>query len=877
MEYSRFSSFNDASLGLGHWSELNYLKELSRIPELTMEKILSNQHVMGAVISGPPGSGRRAWVEAGMEKLENPPQLIRLNGSNFGTKVPLGALSYLLARLDLDDYTSRHELVHGLGRILCSENRPAAVMLGRPELIDEESSSLLAQLATMGKIKLFVICEQIQDLPGDLFALYRSGRIKHRLIHRMDNAETHQFVESELGGPASTFSSAVLRYLTSGSRELMSKLIQCWRDDGQLLQRNGSWILKLSGFGTGSATHGLYSLMTRGLDSREYDLMLAIALGGPVTLERIHLCELTESLDVLLNRGQVRYLPGASRRVGLCNPLLALLVRTDEQENKKESVKALLKQLHADPLAAQVLAQVQALSDMNDHQAQIAVAKRYQATGYGPDAWPADPKTRMKIVDMHVKALAMTSQFQPAFEVIEVARTGAMAARDKNAPDEALDAALQELDLLAQFVSHLEDEMSRTKSDISSTQELVESANWMNESLRLRALSVQASVWAARQRQADALKLTLYVDSRLKDTHLMSSQISTFDPEDAVDIEFELLQAELLSGHWNLALERSKKLASGFYSSPLSVTFSETVYGILLALDNDLDGAVAVLKKNREQLATGQRPLLPAIINAITAYELARSGQRHEASAMLERNSLYHPTVDVPVNFYRWVQEIFTALTHAEIGATDLALDMLKNFTTQMRGESHTLLESLTLGYRVRLGDSEALTDFLRASALCQGTVGEGMSQVAKAIAAGNSSCTAAGLGDLAKLGHVLFSTASNNRIFANLEIRDQRKISRIINESKRSHATQFSGMAAELEESGEYRPAWMRELTKREVQIAKLAIGGKSNAEIAKANGVSIRTIEGHLYQVYSKLQIRNRQELTALDRSSQGTAGLR
>ncbi|WP_279403121.1 helix-turn-helix transcriptional regulator, partial [Arthrobacter sp. JCM 19049] len=72
-------------------------------------------------------------------------------------------------------------------------------------------------------------------------------------------------------------------------------------------------------------------------------------------------------------------------------------------------------------------------------------------------------------------------------------------------------------------------------------------------------------------------------------------------------------------------------------------------------------------------------------------------------------------------------------------------------------------------------------------------------------------------------------------------------------------------------------KPGWTRELTKRESQVALLAIEGRSNQEIARVNGVSIRTVEGHLYQVYSKLQVRNRQELTALDRASRRTAGQR
>ncbi|WP_449372168.1 helix-turn-helix transcriptional regulator [Arthrobacter psychrolactophilus] len=51
--------------------------------------------------------------------------------------------------------------------------------------------------------------------------------------------------------------------------------------------------------------------------------------------------------------------------------------------------------------------------------------------------------------------------------------------------------------------------------------------------------------------------------------------------------------------------------------------------------------------------------------------------------------------------------------------------------------------------------------------------------------------------------------------------------------------------------------------LTPRELQVARQAIRGMSNRDIAKKIGVSVRTVEGHLYQVFAKLGITSRTEL--------------
>lgn len=53
--------------------------------------------------------------------------------------------------------------------------------------------------------------------------------------------------------------------------------------------------------------------------------------------------------------------------------------------------------------------------------------------------------------------------------------------------------------------------------------------------------------------------------------------------------------------------------------------------------------------------------------------------------------------------------------------------------------------------------------------------------------------------------------------------------------------------------------------LTDRELQIAVMAREGTTNEKIAEALGVSRRTVEGHLYQIFSKLGITSRSEIPA------------
>jgi DNA-binding CsgD family transcriptional regulator len=60
-------------------------------------------------------------------------------------------------------------------------------------------------------------------------------------------------------------------------------------------------------------------------------------------------------------------------------------------------------------------------------------------------------------------------------------------------------------------------------------------------------------------------------------------------------------------------------------------------------------------------------------------------------------------------------------------------------------------------------------------------------------------------------------------------------------------------------------RPS-MGELTDAELRVARLAAGGARNREIAERLFMSVRTVEGHLSNIYAKLGIRSRTELAVV-----------
>lgn len=79
--------------------------------------------------------------------------------------------------------------------------------------------------------------------------------------------------------------------------------------------------------------------------------------------------------------------------------------------------------------------------------------------------------------------------------------------------------------------------------------------------------------------------------------------------------------------------------------------------------------------------------------------------------------------------------------------------------------------------------------------------------------------------------------------------------------ESRVAHF-QINAPAPNETEKNDARALWDT-LTKREVQVARLAAQKLTDAQIAAQLGISERTVGNHLYSIYSKLEIHSRHEL--------------
>ena len=837
--------------------------------------ILTDPASGGAVLIGPAGNGRQDAFESGFSRLDVQPELIRLNGTSFATRVPRGALAFLLSRLDVGIEASRHEVIHGLAGLLCPDGRPAVVLLGRPELVDEQSASILAQLAAMRKIVLVVVCERLQELPQDVLSLYRSGRLARITMRSMDMSEARSFLEHELGAPMSMLAAATLRYLADNNRDLMVKLARIWVTDGQLQQHRGVWVLRLGTLGSGPALNAMMNSMLSGLKQPERQLLQALAIGGPIALDMVHRNGLARELDALCRSGHARiaHVPVAQVLIGV--PLLSLLLREGIDEDLRMVVEEGLGRLHADPVAAQARTSMRALLDMGAVQELVVVAKKFGVDGFTAEAWPRDPEQRIAILNMQVKALLTLHRVGEAAALLAHVETGFQAARYESCMGDRMASARQELEILKSRVLMGADG-SPSAGVHQSDGNLVDSTEWHTESLHFRALTVEILGWAARSRQSDALNAVDQISDALAGLRINGQFEELFPADEAAELEAMLLQTQLMAGSWRGAARRAQVLASGRYSNPRVTAYADAVQGILFGLFDEAEHALQALNPTLQQFVFTPDAAERAAVEAVATYSLVCLGQSAEATELLLKEP--EPArSEMPLNFFSWVAEVFSSLSVARINDLGSGQSRLVAFADKVHGAGYSGLEMHTLALALRLGHFEAADRFQRVARVCQGAVALEFSRLAGAVCQGDQSGILNGLEELARSGQVLLSAPASNALVDALGPKEQRRLATSLSRLKRQCADSRGKPLDADQAPTEKLPSWMKELTKRESQVALLAIDGHGNSEIARSSGVSIRTVEGHLYQVYSKLQVRNRQELTALDRATRRAAGKR
>lgn len=843
----------------------------------------------GAVLIGAAGSGRRAAFDEALEGLQQAPPVIHLAGSKYAARMRHGVLSFMLAQVEEGMLGTRHELVHALAELLGSEGRRTVVTLGSPDLIDADSAAVLAQLAAMNKICLVVACERLGQLPADILALHRSGRLALVAIPKMDVKQTRLYLEKELGGPVSMFATAALWHLTQSNRDLLHQLVRELVANEKLVRQGGYWVFVPGALNVGPAMRAHVSRALTGLEPRQRELLGLLACGGPVDMDRLYRAGMADSIGVLRTRDLIQVGEKPKGEVRIKIPLLAHLLRDRVQEDQQENVESMLSQLHADSQAATVVTEVNAMLELGNFEASVAVIEEFAAHGgYAAESWVRDPLRQMSILKAEVEALILLgrngragSTISRASEAISTAVAGVTddtrllearqmvrIMRARMALVDGRPAAVEELlhtEPAPQVALPESNRDSKPVVEDSSSAGGPSTTLWASEALHLRAMAVQAEAWAVSTQPEAALRVVNHIRSDIEGLRNTGVLDQVMSATDCSDIETSMLRVELLAGRWRECAHTARRLAEGEYENPRAIALGETVLGILASLSGGSDMALGSLWPTFHQLSAITESGQQTVVEAAVAFCLADQERGSEALELLSRTQTVLERTS-PMNFFTWASEVMASMTVAILDTPESAASRLDVMAGRaLRGGSR-VLEMNSLAMALRMGRADAAPRLVAMDTQGQGPVSDCFVKLARSVLTSDTGMLAQALEELIGYGQTIYAVEYNNSLLAMLGHKERRRIGAAVARANHTEESE-SGGEGELAHRDREEPVWMRELTKREAQIARRVIVGMSNAAIARLSGVSVRTVEGHLYQVYSKLQVRNRQELADLD----------
>jgi DNA-binding NarL/FixJ family response regulator len=238
---------------------------------------------------------------------------------------------------------------------------------------------------------------------------------------------------------------------------------------------------------------------------------------------------------------------------------------------------------------------------------------------------------------------------------------------------------------------------------------------------------------------------------------------------------------------------------------------------------------------------------------------LARSGNVDAAVASLEatRRSR-HPT-------YKYVESAYllaTAWMSAVRGRIEAAREITSGATEFARTHGQPAREVLCLQTAVEFGDVSGANRLAELSELAEGPRAPLSARYARALADDDAAGLDAVSRDFEEIGDALAAADAAAQAATSHRLAGRRGSALTATARAQMLAKQCGGAVSPALAAARVPLPF----TRREHEIAKLLSHGLSNRHIAEATSLSIRTVEGHIYQASAKAGVSSRSDLSAL-----------
>jgi len=842
----------------------------------------------GVAIAGPAGVGKSRLAHEAVASASEMGWAVRwVVGTHSARSVPLGSFAQWTDGIDGNALQLVHHVISTMTSAVVRP--PVLVAVDDAHLLDDLSAFVLHQLV-LQKLAIVITTIRSGEPAADaVTALWKDGHLRRLELQPLSRPESDALIQTALVGPVSAECSDRLWRFSRGNVLFLRHLVDQELDTGRLVKRDGEW--RWTGKVTVSPTlMDLVELQIGAVSEPVREVVDLVAVAEPI--ERACLTSLVsaELIEEAERRGLIAESSSAPDLVCVGHPLYGE-VRLEQsgplrlrrlRGQAAKAIRSLEATCRPDPLRLGLLwleSDLQPDGHILLRAAQAAIAR-------------LDFELAERLADAAIRAGALPDSAMLRAHALILLNRGPEAEQVLNSfTDEDLsDAALSKV--LHLRAANLLWPLGRPEDSWTVIDNaLTRAAGPLTDQLHAFR-SIQLAVAA---RPAEAAALTSSVDRSqlpaLQALVSISAEVIALGelgrPEQAAVVAAEgytlacdspfaayhgirltefHVAAMLLGGCIEQAVEAAKSTHQKCLKVPgVSRSVATAITGMAALGTGDLPTALRCLRSALDDF-TARGDITCALHRFFIVYieALARSGDVETAMQALEKvEAIRHPALAFVESDYllstAWVAANRSRLSEARRTAGQAA-----EFA---RRHQQLAREVLCLQTAVQFGETTVAPRLAELASLVDGPRAPLAARYARAVGDDDADALAGVSEDFEEMGDLL--TAADSAAQASVSYSRAHR---------RGAALTASGRARRIAEScGAVSPALLAaesplSLTSREREIVNLVSQGLSNKAIAEALTTSVRTVEGHIYRVMSRLGVSNRTELSTLIRQHDG-----
>lgn len=851
---------------------------------------------------GDPGFGKTALSRVLTEALADDVTVVHVSAQPSLHKIPFGALAPYLSDLSVADAGSPIAIYRALTRHLGQQQpgSPAPLFIvDDAHELDDSTSVLLAQLITTRRARALVLARPAPGPPSELLALWHDGMLNRYDLEPLSRQEIHELCVRELGDQILASVSALLSKTSEGNPMFLLALLHPDARSKYLVQRNGVWCLSGERPGIDLRLTDLIRGQLRGRSPSEVETLETVALAEPVALSVLRdICD-PQAVDSLIDDQLLALTTGVDGRVALAHSLYGEVLRAQVPIGRSMAIRRRLLKLSEDQTdsiqgflrwVSWGLDCGAVLDDATLLKAAI-VANRLFDPAFAIRAARVvkAPELKSRALVEIAHARMNRGDFDYARELVDEALLNCGSLRI------AKEATLLSIDLrmrLGSTPKEIQNDVNRWAETIDRIER--ERKGPSSRSVRIsrmgcRLLSCFVLNLEGQYRESERQLREIRAEpdgtdeTRLAALALLGEALgSTGRPREGVAATAEGLAIIAANGHrflrhkgFVITRHAMSLIRGGRFTEvgTLLAAYSQAADGGMVYFGGMLEFFEGIIALRQGRMRTARKRLMLAVegfresdvaqlltmSTGMAAYACAMAGDTTGAQQYSAEFASLPPNGSLQ---NRLQGRIHAVASEAKFRGATASISELALIGDNAAAAGMTTLAACAFELAVRLGDTHSLAPLQRITSGFEGTDGAILNAMAAAMLAKDPAALEAAAqqalrGDYFLIAAECLGMAVNLLAQQGLSQRSralQPTLNAVVEKLEGMHGQQFS---EELSAT---------KLTQREQDIVSLASQGHSNRDIAALHGVSVRTVEGHLYRIFAKLGISRREDLQDL-----------